>query len=135
MIIIGVLALLLTIEPTTLLAAKDRSVHDGYSIAGVVWTDLNDNGLHEVHEPLAVGELVFVAPVVEDDFAQVLVLTTNTIGEFSASDLAPGQYRIWVITHKGDERETIVTISSERTVALVELPLVGFTLFMPQVSQ
>jgi len=101
-------------------------------IDGFVWVDFNQNSMWEEDEPPLAGETVFITPDIESDFAQVLVLFTNANGEFSANNLSPGRYRIWTVT-TGEESAKIVHITADRSVMTVQLPLVGFTLFMPQI--
>lgn len=102
------------------------------SIYGVVWVDLNRNSTWEEKEPLVAGKAVFVTPDIESDFAQVLVLFTNEQGEFNATNLSPGRYRLWT-ADTVEESATVIHLTADRSVMTVQLPLVGFTLFMPQV--
>ncbi len=104
------------------------------SIAGLVWMDLNNNGQHEGEEPLVADQMVFVTTTAESDFAQLLILTTNAKGEFSAVNLASGRYRVWA-AGQNEEAATTVTITGDRSVMTVQLPLVGFTLYMPQIAR
>ncbi len=123
------------VRPFIVLAADKALVDEGQSnsITGLVWMDLNSNGHLEEQEPLVAGQLVFVTPDIESDFAQVLVLTTDTQGEFSATNLASGRYRVWAAT-QSEETAKIVNLTADRAVMTVQLPLVGFTLYIPQVT-
>jgi hypothetical protein len=123
------------LKPLMGLAADSQPTdeNDSNSITGLVWMDLNRNEQHEGQEPLVAGQVVFVTPDIESDFAQVLVLTTNAQGEFSATNLAAGRYRVWAAT-QSEETAMIVHLTGDRAVMTVELPLVGFTLYIPQVT-
>jgi len=102
------------------------------SIYGIAWVDYNHNRLLDNQEPLAANQTIFVIPDIESDFAQLLVLSTNAQGEFSATNLALGSYRVWAAT-ENEAAAQVVHITDERTVMTVKLPLVGFTLFVPQI--
>lgn len=102
------------------------------SIYGVAWVDYNRNGLLESQEPLAANQTIFMIPDIDSDFAQLLVLSTNARGEFSATNLALGSYRVWAAT-ENEATAQVVHITDERTVMTVNVPLVGFTLFVPQI--
>jgi hypothetical protein len=140
LLLLLLLCTVFAVRPLIVLAADQAPVNqtpaDGEksnSITGLVWMDLNRNAQHEGQEPHVAGQLVFVTPDIESDFAQVLVLTTNAQGEFSATNLASGRYRVWAAT-QSEERATIVHLTGDRAVMTVELPLVGFTLYIPQVT-
>ena len=118
-------------------SAADNPPADGgnsNSLTGLVWMDLNNNGHYEGAEPLVADQMVFVTTDVESDFAQLLILMTNTQGEFSATNLASGRYRIWA-DGQNEERATIVNITEDRAVMTVQLPLVGFTLYIPHIDR
>lgn len=124
-------------ERSAFVSAADNPPADegnNNSITGLVWIDLNKNSRYEGSEPLVSGQTVFVTTDVESDFAQLLVLTTNAQGEFSATNLAAGRYRVWA-DGQNEETSTIVTITGDRSIMTVQLPLVGFTLYMPQIAR
>ncbi|MCB0111166.1 MAG: hypothetical protein KDE53_34830 [Caldilineaceae bacterium] len=101
-------------------------------IYGVVWVDYNRNGVLDAAEPTVAGQTVFVTPDIESDFAQILVLSTDEKGEFNATNLTPGSYRVWAATQDEDAAK-VVHVTGDRSVMTVQIPLVGFTLFMPQI--
>ncbi|MEZ4673730.1 MAG: SdrD B-like domain-containing protein [Caldilineaceae bacterium] len=121
---------------SAMLAAADAEPANpnGSSIHGFVWTDLNNNGEFDIQEPVVHNETVFVTPDVESDFAQVLVLTTDAQGEFSASSLTPGRYLVWAAAQSIDAA-MVVTVTADRAVMTINLPLVGFILYMPQITR
>lgn len=104
------------------------------SILGVVWIDSNRNGQQDPQEPTIVGQTIFVTPNIESDFAQVLVLSTNEQGEFNATGLSLGSYRIWA-SSQDETSARVVSVTTDRAVMVVGVPLVGFTLFVPQVAR
>ncbi len=126
----------LAVRSAPVSAVGNAPVDDGdsNSITGLVWMDLNHNGQYEGAEPLVAEHTVFVTTDVESDFAQLLILTTNAQGEFSAINLASGRYHVWA-DGQSEEAATIVNITSDRSVMTVQLPLVGFTLYMPQITR
>lgn len=104
------------------------------TLSGIVWVDFNRNGLFEAQEPIAAGQTVFVTPDSDSDFAQILVLTTNQLGEFSATNLVPGSYRVWTPDQTA-ESAMRVQVTTDRIGNLIRLPLVGFTLFVPHITR
>jgi hypothetical protein len=79
-------------------------------------------------------QVVYVTTDIESDFAQLLVLTTDAQGEFSATNLTPGRYRVWA-PPLTEATAVIVNVTTDRAVMTVQLPLTGYQLFMPQVTR
>lgn len=104
----------------------------GNNVFGVVWTDLNRNGAHDELEPVAVGQTIFLTPDIDSDFAQILVLTTDQQGQFQAGNLAQGHYRIWAASQSAADA-LVITVTDDRTIMTVELPLAAYLLYMPDI--
>ncbi|MCB0062277.1 MAG: hypothetical protein KDE19_09185 [Caldilineaceae bacterium] len=104
----------------------------GSAILGLVWTDLNQNGVHDEQEPLVANEAVFITPDAESDFAETLILFTDEQGQFHAGNLASGRYRVWASSRSAADA-VLITVTDDRAVVTIQLPLTAFTLFMPHI--
>lgn len=122
------------VEPL-LFANGEEATRDaeGSSVFGFVWTDFNQNGMHDDPEPLATGETVFITPDAESDFAQILVLATDQQGQFHAGNLPSGRYRVWTEAGSADDA-LVITVTEDRAVMTIQLPLAAFSLYIPHVA-
>lgn len=123
----------LLLKTTSLLLASTTVHEQPQFLHGMVWMDWDGDGIHDEQESMAVGQTVFVAPDIESDFAQTLVLTTDINGEFSTGHLAPGNYRLWVQPQTIDEA-IVITVADERTAMIVHIPLAAYTLYLPHIA-
>ncbi len=102
----------LTVQSGTLYADFDGGIYldDQGSICGLIWEDVNYDGLRQDTEPLITSAFVSVRLFTEDDI-EVAIQTTNT-GSYLFEDLSPGNYYVsfqsetmmdFTIPNAGDE--------------------------------
>jgi hypothetical protein len=102
------------------------------SITGSVWYDANGNGVWDSPaEPALAGHSVYATRL--DDGVGVMTLTVLTAddGTFQFPILPYGEYRI------SDSSGVFVTVtlSEARASAMVELPSLGYRVFIPFASR
>lgn len=135
--VIGVLAFTLsaiTFSVSTLLAADiETPDNNALSLQGSAWMDLDRDGNFGSTELPAVNKMIFVIPDRNDDFAQTLVLFTDAEGQFLATNLTPGRYRIWA-QGQDQAQATLVSVSEDRSTPTLFLPIVNYTLYVPLVA-
>jgi hypothetical protein len=135
---IGVLAFTLsaiTFSVSTLMAADASAApaNNALSLQGSAWIDLDRDGSFGSDELPAVNKMIFVIPDRNDDFAQTLVLFTDADGQFLATNLTPGRYRIWA-EGQDQEQAALVNVSEDRSTPTLLLPIVNYTLYVPLVA-
>lgn len=135
--VIGVLAFTLsaiTFSVSTLLAADlETPDSNALSLQGAAWIDLDRDGSFGSEELPAVNKMIFVIPDRNDDFAQTLVLFTDAEGQFLATNLTPGRYRIWA-EGQDQAQAALVNVSEDRSTPTLLLPIVNYTLYVPLVA-
>ena len=135
--VIGVLAFTLsaiTFSVSTLLAADlETPDNNALSLQGSAWIDLDRDGSFGSEEQPAVNQMIFVIPDRDDDFAQTLVLYTDAEGQFWATNLTPGRYRIWA-QGQDQTQAALVNVSEDRSTPTLLLPIVSYTLYVHLVA-
>jgi len=134
MLLVSIVGSICSVSPLFAADGADSSDVGVLSLQGSVWLDRNHNGLFDEHEEPAVETLIYVVPDQEEDFAQTLVLYTDSAGQFTARNLAPGRYRVWA---EGQEQAQglQVTISDDRSAPNLKLPIVSYLVFTPLIGR
>lgn len=106
-----------TVAPSTAQANSSAAV--GY-ITGVVWQDVNNNGIREPQElPLAHHEVYLQQVGVEVSGALVVLVYTDADGVFTFENLEEGNYRVFP---DGGEY-SLVSVEGVNATATVDLPV------------
>jgi hypothetical protein len=102
------------------------------TITGIVWFDLNRNGVRDRGEPLMSNHPVYLEEI-GDDLPGAMIARVETDGEgvFSFPNLEHGNYRIYL----KDGASLDVAIAHERSVASVELSFAGRQIFLPLLNR
>lgn len=132
--LIGVLWVSVSVSPLLAADGADSPDVGALSLQGSVWLDANRNGIFDENEEPAAETMIFVAPDQEDDFAQTLVLYTDSAGQFTAHNLTPGRYRIWA-EGQDQAQGAEVTVSDDRSTPNLKLPIVNYMVFTPLINR
>jgi hypothetical protein len=98
------------------------------TIHGKVWFDHNRNGIHDPDEPTVANHAVVLMSIDENlPGAGVIMIHSQEDGSFAFADIEIGKYKI--ITEDGASTE--VTLSRERSVAMMDLMFVGWQTYLP----
>jgi hypothetical protein len=102
------------------------------TISGVVWFDLNRDGVRDEGEPLISNHPVYLQRI-GDDLPGAMIARVETDGEgvFSFPNLEHGSYRVYT----KDGASLDVAIAHERSVASVELSFAGRQIFLPLLNR
>jgi hypothetical protein len=102
------------------------------TITGIVWFDLNRNGVRDQGEPLMSNHPVYLEEI-GDDLPGAMIARVETDGEgvFTFPNLEHGSYRIYL----KDGTSLDVAISHERSAASVELSFAGRQIFLPLLNR
>lgn len=132
--LIGVLWVSFSVSPLLAADGADSPDIGVLSLQGSVWLDDNRNGLFDENEEPVVETIIYVAPDQEDDFAQMLVLYTDSAGQFTARNLTPGRYRIWA-EGQDQAQGAEVIVSDDRSTPNLKLPIVNYKVFTPLINR
>jgi hypothetical protein len=102
------------------------------TISGIVWFDLNHDGVRDQGEPLMSNHPVYLQRIGDDlPGAMVARVETDEAGVFTFPNLEHGSYRIYL----KDGASLDLNISQERSVIAVELFFTGHQLFLPLLNR
>lgn len=100
-------------------ALAEEDAATGY-ITGVVWQDINNNGIREPHElPLANHEVYLQRVGVEVSGAMVALVFTDADGVFVFENLEEGEYRVF----PEGGAYSLVDVVGVNATATVDLPV------------
>ena len=115
---IALVALTFLLITTGVAAAETDHQHDAPFISGTVWSDLNQNGIHEPDEPVKANVMVFCEQRdPEGDAIGTAVVFTDENGAFRFSQMEMEAYHIWAA--QGQQARTGATIVLDETVHAV----------------
>ena len=88
----GLMALLVPLASVGVAQAEPRTCQSGGAVCGIVWSDLNNNGLREDGEPAIANAVVSLG---------LLVVGTDSTGYYQFPDQGPGTFQVSVMVPPG----------------------------------
>ncbi len=138
MIVIVVVQLMLVATMATGVFASDEvSGAVTTSITGHVWLDVDGSGHLDQAEMAMSNMPVFIQRLDQStpDAEMTMIVYTDEIGGYSLEGLDAGTYQIWTETNSDSIYYLVITVDAASPTAIVDLPVVAYTVFMPTIIQ